>query len=462
MEAIGIRVWGYVEDRAAGNHEKRGSEGRMKVFHTDVKNPNPCHKKSDGFLIRNKVWDLFSNCEIDLIIYHSKTRDFIFAKIMGEETNHKLSLKLLVDTRANKVLFAEADKGFVDFLFHIMLLPIGTIVRLLKMKDDKIGCLGDLYKSIEALSASYIHPNVPKDMVLKPTISSCPPNFLLVKDGLASQTGTRKFYMCSYYPSSHYSYVSDAPGAVCPSCNHAMSSEVSYVAPKSSKSNTAASTDGYVKGVVTYMVMDNLEVKPMSTISSLALMNKFHVKDITSLMEKHVQVGFDEAIRILKASLENQNVLTTDINLFQGPGTVTLKPLADTKAHVVLFAEAGKDSVDSVFRFSLPTATMAKLLTKKGMVGSLGNLYKSIKVLRGDYIQPTMRNFVLIGVIISSITYVKLPFFMLNDASPLRSMPMNYYCCPEKGAEGCGNCNTTGPATAYAGLIYPFDGNPYV
>ena len=34
MEAIGIRVWGYVEDKAAGNHEKRGSEGRMKGFGT--------------------------------------------------------------------------------------------------------------------------------------------------------------------------------------------------------------------------------------------------------------------------------------------------------------------------------------------------------------------------------------------------------------------------------------------
>uniref|UniRef100_A0A7C9AN52 DUF674 domain-containing protein n=1 Tax=Opuntia streptacantha TaxID=393608 RepID=A0A7C9AN52_OPUST len=183
---------------------------------------------------------------------------------MGEETNHKLSLKLLVDKRANKVLFAEADKDFVDFLFHIMLLPIGAIVRFLKMKDDKIGCLGDLYKSIEALSSNYIHPNVSKDRVLKPTSSSYPPNFLLPTDGSAGPTGTRKFYMCSYYPSSHYSYVSDAPGAVCPSCNHDMSHEVTYVGPKSSKADMSASTYGYVKGVVTYMVMDNLEMTTLS------------------------------------------------------------------------------------------------------------------------------------------------------------------------------------------------------
>jgi hypothetical protein len=34
---------------------------------------------------------------------------------------------------------------------------------------------------------------------------------------------------------------------------------------------------GYVKGLITYMVMDYLEVKPMSTISSITLLTKFNV-----------------------------------------------------------------------------------------------------------------------------------------------------------------------------------------
>ena len=42
------------------------------------------------------------------------------------------------------------------------------------------------------------------------------------------------------------------------------------------------------------MVMDDLEVKPMSTISSITLLNKFNVKHIGALEEQVVELGMDE------------------------------------------------------------------------------------------------------------------------------------------------------------------------
>ncbi|KAH7840272.1 hypothetical protein Vadar_014921 [Vaccinium darrowii] len=39
----------------------------------------------------------------------------------------KVSLKLLIDTKGNRVLFPEARKDFVDFLFNLLLLPLGTL-----------------------------------------------------------------------------------------------------------------------------------------------------------------------------------------------------------------------------------------------------------------------------------------------------------------------------------------------
>jgi hypothetical protein len=39
-----------------------------------------------------------------------------------------LSMKLLVDTSARRVLFAEANKDVVDYLFSILALPIGTAI----------------------------------------------------------------------------------------------------------------------------------------------------------------------------------------------------------------------------------------------------------------------------------------------------------------------------------------------
>ena len=48
-----------------------------------------------------------------------------------------------------------------------------------------------------------------------------------------------------------------------------------------------------MKGVVTYMVMDDLEVKPMSTISVITLISKL-VKEVGALEEKVVDLDMDE------------------------------------------------------------------------------------------------------------------------------------------------------------------------
>ncbi|KAK7858253.1 hypothetical protein CFP56_013809 [Quercus suber] len=67
---------------------------------------------------------------------------------------------------------------------------------------------------------------------------------------------------------------------------------------------------GYVEEAVTYMVMDDLEVKPLSTFSIITLLDKFNVKEIGTLMEKVVDFGMDEGIKLLRASLLSKSVLT--------------------------------------------------------------------------------------------------------------------------------------------------------
>ncbi|KAK4719431.1 hypothetical protein R3W88_017769 [Solanum pinnatisectum] len=59
------------------------------------------------------------------------------------------------------------------------------------------------------------------------------------------------------------------------------------------------------------MVMDDLVVKPMSTISSITLLNKFNVKDVGVLHEKVVHFGMEEVLKLLKASFESKAVLTS-------------------------------------------------------------------------------------------------------------------------------------------------------
>ncbi|OIT38908.1 hypothetical protein A4A49_56866, partial [Nicotiana attenuata] len=172
-------------------------------------------------------------------------------------------------------------------------LPVATVIRLLKKKRINYGCLPNLYESVENLNETYVQSNKDKDILLKPkssvgNISSVP--FLLRND---IATPERSFYCCSYN-SGHFT-VSDDPSALCPTCQYSMSKKLTYVAPPTVKGGVAA-TGGFVKEVVTYMVMDDLVVKPMSTISSITLLNKFNVKDFGVLQEQVVSVGMEEAL----------------------------------------------------------------------------------------------------------------------------------------------------------------------
>ncbi|KAK9913409.1 hypothetical protein M0R45_037227 [Rubus argutus] len=113
-----------------------------------------------------------------------------------------------------------------------------------------------------------------------------------------------------------HNYVTEDHTEECPSCQRTMPSQVTYLGqPKTTGTASGAGAAGYVKGVVTYMIMDDLEVKPMSTISSITLLNRFNVKDVGALEERVVVLSMDEGVKLLKESLQSKSVLT---NVFLG------------------------------------------------------------------------------------------------------------------------------------------------
>ncbi|CAI0467697.1 unnamed protein product [Linum tenue] len=254
----------------------------------------------------------------------------------------KVTLKLLINKKTKKVLFAEAGKDFVDFLFTLLSFPLGTVIKLLS-KNKMVGSLGNLYHSIEELSDTFFQSKIGKGTVLNPKVPFRPSgsSTLLLSGGGEEGTGTttRKIYMCHNYKHQH---VTDNPQTLCPSCKAASTDKAVGV---------NSEEGGFVKGVITYMVMDNLEVKPMSTISSITMLNKFNVQEVGALEEKVIELGMDEVtlsvfplalfmdpqiswilirevgfrfcffcllfqgLNLLKASLQSQTVLT---NVFLG------------------------------------------------------------------------------------------------------------------------------------------------
>ena len=67
-----------------------------------------------------------------------------------------VSLKLFIDNNSHRVLYAEAGKEFIDFLFTILALPVATFVPILN--QEMVGSLGIIYESFKNFSPTYLQP----------------------------------------------------------------------------------------------------------------------------------------------------------------------------------------------------------------------------------------------------------------------------------------------------------------
>ncbi|CAL4965307.1 unnamed protein product [Urochloa decumbens] len=202
-----------------------------------------------------------------------------------------LRMKLLVDTIGQRVLFAEASKEAVDFLFSLLALPVGTVAMLLG-PDAMAGSVGELYRSVESLERSFAQPGADMDVLLRPLVP--PPAAAAAGPLLSDAAGAR-------------------PTARCPSCGGrppAPSGVQVQLGPGRMILTPSAPGGGFVRGNMTYMVRDDLAVAPMSTISSISVFNAMAVRELGAVEERTVQLGYTEALKILKASFESKTVLT--------------------------------------------------------------------------------------------------------------------------------------------------------
>ncbi|TXG49704.1 hypothetical protein EZV62_025579 [Acer yangbiense] len=257
----------------------------------------------------------------------------------------KTKLRLIVDTKAGKVLFAEAGKDFIDFLIYLLSLPIATAVRILKEKNlnPVASSLSHIYESLEKLPESFLQSNQDKTSLLNPRAPVYATGIPLMLSDYDFKA--RKSYKCSRC----YDYMAEVPNLNCSSCKGKVSTEMSYVPPSPANYSLGPVEGGFLKGLATYIVMDNLEFMPMSTKMFVSLLKKSAVKDLDSLGEIEVDLGVEEGLELLKLSMsmESKTILTS---FYFGDAINPLKEIS--------------------------------------MVGSLGNLYDSIENLPDAYWQP--------------------------------------------------------------------------
>lgn len=192
-----------------------------------------------------------------------------------------INLKLMIDNKQKRILYAEADNKFVDFLFSILSLPIGTVLKLLSTAPSSptivtpmIGSLSSLYRSANSMKTNYFESNRKKESLLNPHL----PSKLKYLLGSSSSASEPKYFTCSSCPDSF----SNGYFARCTKCSEIMTTEALYVHYDLG--------DGYVVGaggMVTYMVMDDLTVKPItSSMSTISMLTQLNVEDIRHIEEK--------------------------------------------------------------------------------------------------------------------------------------------------------------------------------
>ncbi|KAK2414533.1 hypothetical protein QL285_037116 [Trifolium repens] len=188
----------------------------------------------------------------------------------------------VVRRKSNKqILFVEAEEDFADFLFSFLTFPLGAVLRMLQ-GFSFLCSIHNLYKSVTELSSSNgLMSQELKDLLTNPPVSR---QFELRSQILPICKNDYKEYFKSY----------------------------NFVDPKSPISG------GYVNGGITFMVTDDLDVTPMSSIDGISYLEKMKVP-INDVEEIVINIGQREGLSILKASLTSTtSVLTNSLNQYIG------------------------------------------------------------------------------------------------------------------------------------------------
>ena len=150
----------------------------------------------------------------------------------------------------------------------------------------------------DKLDATYMITD--KSILLKPDVESTPfNNFPL----LQYCNTPRYYYACcntSNYGSCTQHQISTQAGWKC-TCGQEMKYRLQLVNNVSSGSSSSANNEslpGYVKEAIQYIITDDLNILPNSTITSITKLNKVQVKGISELQEETVTVNSEKVRNI--------------------------------------------------------------------------------------------------------------------------------------------------------------------
>ncbi|KAL4557861.1 hypothetical protein LXL04_036055 [Taraxacum kok-saghyz] len=276
-----------------------------------------------------------------------------------------VQLKVYVDKKKKKVMFAVAEEDFVEILLSFFTLPLGTIAKLSRKhaNDIKLGSLTSIYESVVDLNHKHFSHDECKDALLNPFNSSI---------------------------------------------SHCQKLKVNL-----DERGASLGGDGdavFLKTKANFIITDDLHVFPFMLDTSIVLFNSLGVQSINLLEERRMCFGFEEFSDLLKWSLLTNNPLTNLViggckpcsSFFTNPKLIDSASISSTSGKIqmikllvhksnknVLCAQVENGFVELLFSFlTIPLGTFVRLTKGDSSPMGIINLYDSISNLGdGNYLK---------------------------------------------------------------------------
>ncbi|OMO90567.1 hypothetical protein COLO4_19074 [Corchorus olitorius] len=205
-----------------------------------------------------------------------------------------LSLKALVDVEKNRVVFVESEDDLIDILLSFLTMPIGSIIRLIRDQPPVvgIGCMDNLYESVENLDVQFFRTEACKSMLLQPrngAAAQCASLKLTIDDSEPLQYFCCESEKCTI---SQHKLLSHYRNAIC-GCGRLMSRKFDLTENKQLLLD-ARNRGVFVKGLARMIVSDELKIMPPGTATSFSLLSNLGLTDGSTIEERVFKIGVDQ------------------------------------------------------------------------------------------------------------------------------------------------------------------------
>ncbi|XP_068339143.1 uncharacterized protein [Pyrus communis] len=215
---------------------------------------------------------------------------------------NRIRLKALVDKRSNKIIFIESGNAFIDVLLSFLTIPLGSIIKLGREHSAQveIGCMNNLYSSVEEIDVCELRSDACREMLLLPrnaAESHCK-NLVLQIYHNAKPTRYLACWYCLKNSTRKFFNYYRGDIAPCGVCKRYTCQEITFSVDGSS---------AFVKERARLLITDDLQlISPCCT----SIVSLFTNLGVNRTEELNLNIGIDEVMSLLISSLVSKTPLS--------------------------------------------------------------------------------------------------------------------------------------------------------